>query len=91
MPSPTPPPTTGTTHTITLNPSSNLTEDDVVYVALTNGWYYDSGGTCLQGSASNATVTVDSTAPTATLTGAPSGTSNTTTLAVTVGGTDVTH
>ena len=45
----------------------------------------------MQGSASDATITVDATAPTATLTGAPSGTDNTTTLAVTVGGTGVTH
>ena len=80
-----------TTHTITLNPSSNLTEGDVVYVSLTNGWYDNSSGTCTQGYASDATVTVDATAPTATLTGAPTGTNNTTTLAVTVGGTDVTH
>ena len=80
-----------TTHTITLDPSANLTEGDTVYASVTNGWYHNAGGSCAQGYASDATVTVDATAPTATLTGAPSGTNNTTTLSVTVGGTDVTH
>ena len=49
--------------------------------SLTNGWYFSSNsGSCTQGRASNATATLDTTAPTATLTGAPTGTDNTTTL-----------
>ena len=56
-----------TNDTITLTPSSDLTEDWTVYAALTNGWYYSgTGGACTQGSASNATMTVDATAPTVT-------------------------
>ncbi len=47
---------------ITIDPSSNLSEGDV-YVAVTDG-YYDAAGN--QGSAANATFTVDLTAPTAT-------------------------
>ena len=54
------------THTITLDPTSNLA-DGTVYVGLTNGWYYDEGGTCTQGSAANASFTVDTAGPTVTI------------------------
>ena len=53
-----------TDNVITLNPSSDFTEGAVAFVSLTNGWYYSVGGTCTQGSAGTATVTVDATAPT---------------------------
>jgi hypothetical protein len=43
------------------------------------------------GSATSATWTKDTTAPTATISGTPTGTNNATTLAITVAGTDVTH
>ena len=77
-------------NTITINPDSTL-EDGVVYVAISNAWYYGVNPTKTQGTTSSASFTVDTAAPTATLSGAPSGTNNTTTLAVTVAGTGVTH
>ena len=52
-----------TARTITLDPSSDLTEGDVVYAAISNLWYYSVNG-CAQGAAANATFTVDATAPT---------------------------
>ena len=45
--------------------ANDLTEGDVIYLALSNGWYYDESGTCTQGTAHNATVTIDTTAPSA--------------------------
>ena len=53
-----------TDYTITLNPSSDLSEGDVVYAAISNSWYYSDGGNCWQGSAANATITADTTGPT---------------------------
>ena len=53
-----------TDHTITLNPSYDLAEGDVVYATLSNGWYHSTGGSCTQGVAATATVTADATAPT---------------------------
>ena len=77
-------------NTITIDPDNALA-DGVVYVAISNAWYYGVNPTKTQGTASHSTFTVDTAAPTATITGAPSGTNNTTTLAVTVAGTSVTH
>ena len=48
---------------ITINPSSNLADGDV-YVALSNGWYYGANPTKSQGTATNATFTVDTSIPT---------------------------
>ena len=75
---------------ITIDPDSNLA-DGVVYVAFSNAWYYGVNPTKTQGTASHASFTVDTAAPTATITGQPTGTDNTTTLSVTVAGTGVTH
>ena len=49
------------------------------------------GSSNTSGSSDTLTITVDTTPPTASLTGAPADTSNVDTLDVTVGGTDVTH
>ena len=46
-----------------LTPNNNLA-DGVVYVALSDGWYYGTNPTKTQGSASNISFTVDTTAPT---------------------------
>ena len=77
-------------NTITINPDNNLA-DGVVYVAISNAWYYGVNPTKTQGTASSASFTVDTAAPTATISGQPTNTNNTTTLAVTVAGTGVTH
>ena len=50
-------------NTITIDPDSNLA-DGVVYVAISDGWYYGTNPTKTQGSASNVSFTVDTTAPT---------------------------
>ena len=50
-------------NTATLDPSSDFSEGDVVYVAVSDAWYYSIGGACQQGAAVTATVTVDGTAP----------------------------
>ena len=49
-------------NTITIDPDSNLA-DGVVYVALSNGWYYGLNPTKSQGTASNITFTMDTAAP----------------------------
>ena len=77
-------------NTITINPDNNLA-DGVVYVAISNAWYYGVNPTKTQGTASSASFTVDTAAPTATISGQPTNTNNTTTLSVTVAGTGVTH
>ena len=78
-----------TNFTITMNPSSDLA-DDVYYAEISNAWYY-SNGACAQGASSKVSFTIDTTAPTASVSGQPTGTNNTTTLDVTVAGTGVTH
>ena len=53
------------THTITLNPDSDISNNVVVYVGLTNAWYYDESGTCTRGNAGTVSFTVDAAAPSA--------------------------
>ena len=55
-----------TTHVITLDPTSSLS-DGVVYVGLSNGWYYGSESTKTQGNAYSVLFTADSTSPTVTI------------------------
>ena len=55
------------TRVITINPSSTLADGAVVYVGLSDGWYSSVGGVCVSGVADAAIVTVDATAPAATL------------------------
>ena len=50
-------------NTGTVDPSSDFADGDVVYMAVGDGWYYSVGGTCTQGAAANATVTVDVSGP----------------------------
>ena len=63
----------GETNIITITPSSDLSQGDVLFVSLTDGWYYSSGGTCRQGVAESATVTVDAVSPAPTFTIATTG------------------
>ena len=50
--------------TITIDPDSDLA-DGVVYVGISDGWYYGANPTKTRGSASNASFTVDGTVPNA--------------------------
>ena len=52
----------GAEHIISLDPDASFS-DGVVYVGLSDGWYYDDDGTCTQGAAGSASFTVDTVAP----------------------------
>ena len=81
--------------TITINPTNNLT-DGKVYVGIAvvdanTAWYHGTSTSCTKGTTQGATFTVDTVAPTASVSGTPTGTNNTETLNATVSGTGVTH
>ena len=54
---------TASTNTITIDPSSDLTEDTTYYATLSNAWYYQNGA-CAQGASESISFTTDSVAPT---------------------------